>query len=111
MRTRLALIFILIFCTGTQFAKVSFGASKVPISEIKAIGCFFENKETGQKNEIDRMAFTGIGALWTLDDQCKKSAEEHAKQSELTDWRYLCCPITADDKVHCESPLGSHGRL
>jgi hypothetical protein len=110
MRTRPAFFFIMFFCATTPFGKVAFGASKVPISEIKAIACFFENKETGQKDEIDRMVFTGIGGLWALDDKCKKTAGEHARQKELTDWRHLCCPVTNNDIVHCESPLGNHGK-
>lgn len=110
MRMGLSVSFILLFCMTAPFAKVASAASKIRVDEIKAVACVFENKDTGEQEEIDRIIFPGVGGMWVLDDKCKKAAHEHAKQKGLSDWRYLCCPISADDKVHCETPFGSHGK-
>jgi len=110
MRTTLTVFFILFFCATVPFIRVTSAASKIRVDEIKAVACISENRDTGEQEEVDRVIFPGVGGMWVVDDKCKKVAHEHAKQKSLTNWRHLCCPISADDKTHCETPFGSHGK-
>lgn len=110
MRTVLAISFILFFWMTFPLARVASAASKIRVDEIKAVACMFENKDTGEQEEIDRVIFPGVGGMWVVDDNCRKFAHKHAKQKGLSNWRHRCCPISADDKTHCETPFGSHGK-
>lgn len=106
MKTALAWLVVFLLCVTTQFGKVAFGASKIPVNEIKAVAFVVENKETGEKNEIDNIDLPEPGVLWALVDTCKNASKEYAERKNLSDWSYKCCPVTADGTVHCESPLG-----